>query len=136
MNPILNVFSKLKTSGEGAAIQLMIAPAGDKFINEFHMILDDVKDGISVKHAADNFYKFNKAVLKVGKELFFGARIRLMSLTTSCRASKPLPIGTANLNGYRGKTTAPGAHSPISQDAIAYCQLWKVMMLMTVSPTR
>ncbi|MFH1200914.1 MAG: TraM recognition domain-containing protein [bacterium] len=74
MNPILNVFSKLKTSGEGAAIQLVIAPAGDKFINEFHMILDDVKDGISVKHAADNFYKFNKAFLKVGKELFFGKK--------------------------------------------------------------
>ncbi|MEO5635365.1 MAG: hypothetical protein ABIS26_00510, partial [Candidatus Paceibacterota bacterium] len=61
MNTILNVFSKLKTMGEGAAIQLVVAPAGDKFINEFHMILDDVKDGISVKHAADDFYKFNHA---------------------------------------------------------------------------
>jgi hypothetical protein len=74
MNPILNVFSKLKTSGEGAAIQLVIAPAGDKFINEFHMILDDVKDGYSVKNAADNFYKFNKAFLKVGKDLLFGPK--------------------------------------------------------------
>ena len=74
MNTILNVFSKLKTAGEGAAIQLVIAPAGDKFINEFHIILDDVKDGISVKHAADNFYKFNKAFLKAGKDLFFGKK--------------------------------------------------------------
>lgn len=74
MNTILNVFSKLKTSGEGAAIQLVIAPAGDKFINEFHMILDDVKDGVSVKHAADNFYKFNHAFVKVGKELLFGVK--------------------------------------------------------------
>jgi hypothetical protein len=72
MNPILNVFSKLQTSGEGAAIQLVVAPAGDKFINEFHIILDDVKDGTSVKHAADNFYKFNQAFLKAGKELIFG----------------------------------------------------------------
>src|SRR3990167_3957716 len=74
MNTILNVFSKLKTQAEGAAIQLVVAPAGDKFINEFHMILDDVKDGISVKHASDNFYKFNKAFLKAGKELLFGAK--------------------------------------------------------------
>src|SRR3989344_4068566 len=74
MNTILNVFSKLKTKGEGAAIQLLLAPAGDKFINEFHMILDDVKDGMSVKHAADNFYKFNRAFLKVGKELLFGQK--------------------------------------------------------------
>jgi len=72
MNPILNVFSKLKTSGEGAAIQIVIAPAGDKFINEFHKILDDVKSGTSVKHADDNFYKFNKAFLKVGKDFLFG----------------------------------------------------------------
>src|SRR3990170_2737388 len=76
MNMILNVFSKLKTEGEGAAIQLVVAPAGDKFINEFHMILDDVKDGMSVKHAADNFYKFNKALIKVGKDLLFGHKTK------------------------------------------------------------
>jgi hypothetical protein len=72
MNPILNVFSQLKTAGEGAAIQIVIMPAGEKFINEFHMILDDVKDGYSVKNASDNFYKFNKAFLKAGKEFIFG----------------------------------------------------------------
>lgn len=72
MSPILNVFSKLQTSGEGAAIQLVIAPAGDKFINDFHKILDDVKDGYSVKNADDNFYKFNHALMKVGKDLIFG----------------------------------------------------------------
>src|SRR3989338_9837260 len=74
MNTILNVFSKLQTKGEGAAIQLVVAPAGEKFINEFHMILDDVKDGMSVKHAADNFYKFNRAFLDAGKELIFGKK--------------------------------------------------------------
>ncbi len=76
MNPILNVFSKLKTAGEGAAIQLTIAPAGDKFINEFHIILDDVKDGMSVKYADDNFYKFRKAFTKVGKDLIFGQKVK------------------------------------------------------------
>lgn len=74
MNPILNVFSKLKTAGEGAAIQLVIAPAGDKFINEFHMILDDVKDGYSVKYASDNFYKFHHALYQASKELLFGKK--------------------------------------------------------------
>lgn len=74
MNTILNVFSKLQTAGEGAAIQLVIAPAGDKFINEFHHVLDDVKDGISVKHAADNYYKFNHALFKASKELLFGKK--------------------------------------------------------------
>ncbi len=72
MNTILNVFSKLQTVGEGAAIQLVVAPAGTKYIEEFHMILDDVKGGMSVKHANDNFYKLHKAFLKVGKEIVFG----------------------------------------------------------------
>lgn len=74
MNTILNVFSKLQTTGEGAAIQLVVAPAGDKFITEFHKILDDVKDGYSVKNASDNFYKFNKAFKKVAKHLIFGEK--------------------------------------------------------------
>ena len=74
MNTILNVFSKLQKVGEGAAIQLVIAPAGSKFMDQFHMILDDVKDGMSVKHAADNFYKFNKAFFKAAKELFVDSK--------------------------------------------------------------
>jgi hypothetical protein len=74
MNTILNVFSKLKTAGEGAAIQLVIAPAGNDFIDEFHVILDDVKSGTSIKHASDNFYKFHKAFFKVGKNLLFGQK--------------------------------------------------------------
>ncbi|MCE9585515.1 type IV secretion system DNA-binding domain-containing protein [Candidatus Nomurabacteria bacterium] len=71
MNTILNVFSKLKTQGEGAAIQIVVAPAGEKFTREFHMILDDVKSGISVKHANDNFYKFEHAFFQAVKGLVF-----------------------------------------------------------------
>ncbi len=74
MNTLLNVFSRLETQGEGAAIQLVIAPAGEKFIDEFHLILDDVKSGMSVRHAADNFYKFNKAFFKASKDFLFGAK--------------------------------------------------------------
>lgn len=74
MNMILNVFSKLKTTGEGAAIQFVVAPAGNKFIDEFHLILDDVKNGMSVKYANDEFYKFNRAFFKASKELLFGIK--------------------------------------------------------------
>lgn len=74
MNTLLNVFSKMKTEGEGAAIQFVISPAGNKFINEFHMILNEVKSGVSVRHASDNFYKLHKAFMSVGKELLFGVK--------------------------------------------------------------
>jgi hypothetical protein len=76
MNTILNVFSKLQTEGEGAAIQLIVSPAGDKFITEFHHILDDVKDGYSVKNASDNFYKWGKGFKKVAKHLIFGEKYK------------------------------------------------------------
>lgn len=74
MNTILNVFSKLKKSGEGAAIQMIVCPAGEKFTKEFHMILDDVRAGSSVKHASDNFYKLHKAFWTASKELIFGVQ--------------------------------------------------------------
>jgi len=74
MNNILNVFSKLKTAGEGAAIQLIIAPAGQKFIEQFHLILDDVKSGSSIKYANDNFYKFGQAFLSISKEFLGGKK--------------------------------------------------------------
>src|SRR3989344_5906314 len=55
-------------------IQFLIAPAGDQFINEFHMILDEVKDGMSVKHASDKFYKWRSAFTQAGKDLIFGVK--------------------------------------------------------------
>ena len=74
MKNILGVFSKLKTEGEGAAIQILIAPAGNKFIVDFHKILDDVKSGTSVNNASDNFYKFHVALFNASKEILFGPK--------------------------------------------------------------
>lgn len=72
MNTLLNVFSKLKKEGEGAAVQIVVCPSGDKFTKEFHSILNEVKKGASVKHAADDFYKLHKAFWNASKELIFG----------------------------------------------------------------
>ena len=105
MNIILNVFSKLKTEGEGAAIQLVVAPAGEKFIDEFHMILDDVKDGMSVKHAADNFYKFNKAFLKISKEFIFGAKKKEEKKEKYIAGRKAVDEGAAEKIGNKMKST-------------------------------
>ncbi len=105
MNMILNVFSKLKTKGEGAAIQFIIAPAGNKFINEFHKILDDVKDGTSVKHADDNLYKFNHAFLKVSKELIFGAKEKEEKKEKYMKGRRSVDEGAAEKIGNKVKST-------------------------------
>ncbi|MEI7765055.1 MAG: TraM recognition domain-containing protein [bacterium] len=105
MNMILNVFSKLKTQGEGAAIQLVIAPAGNKFMNEFHKILDDVKDGVSVKHANDNLYKFNHALLKASKELIFGTHEKEEKKEKYMKGRRAVDEGAAEKIGNKVKST-------------------------------
>ena len=106
MNTILNVFSHLKTKGEGAVIQLVVAPAGDKFINEFHAILDDVKDGTSVKHASDNLYKFRSAVMNVGKELIFGVKEKpVENKESSMKGRRAVDEGAVEKIGNKIKST-------------------------------
>ena len=60
LNIILNVFTKLKKSGEGASIQFTICPEDDDIIKKFHIILGDVKDGMSVKTASSMTRQFGK----------------------------------------------------------------------------
>jgi hypothetical protein len=105
MNTILNVFSNLKTEGEGAAIQLVVAPAGNKFIEEFHLILDDVKSGTSVKHASDNFYKFNKAFLKISKEIIFGPKKKEENTEKNMAGRQAVDEGAAEKIGNKMKST-------------------------------
>lgn len=105
MNNILNVFSKLETVGEGAAIQLVVAPAGDTFINQFHHILDDVKDGLSVKYANDGLYKFNKALVGIGKEIFFGSRPKEEKSDKTMKGRTAVDEGAAEKIGKKMKSS-------------------------------
>jgi hypothetical protein len=106
MNTILNVFSKLQKDGEGAAIQMVVAPAGDKFINEFHIILDEVKEGVSIKHASDNFYKWSSAFTKVGKELITGKSAHTDDKNpTSMKGRRAVDEGAAEKIGNKVKST-------------------------------
>jgi hypothetical protein len=72
LNIILNVFSKLKTKGEGAAIQFTICPEDDDMVKKFHIMLNDVKDGMSVKDASSITRQVTKEFGKVIGGIFFG----------------------------------------------------------------
>jgi DNA helicase HerA-like ATPase len=71
MNAIVNTFSKLKEN-EGAAVQLVIAPAGDKFIQGFGNALKKIKEGKSPKEAFAT--GVGDMFLKVGKDILFGSK--------------------------------------------------------------
>lgn len=51
MNVLVNTFSKLESSGEGAAIQFMIMPNGNHHIKKYGEILDNLKKGKSLDEA-------------------------------------------------------------------------------------
>ncbi len=72
LNIILNVFTKLKKSGEGASIQFTICPEDDDIIRKFHIILEDVKGGMSVKDASSMTRQFTKELSSLAKGLIFG----------------------------------------------------------------
>lgn len=73
LNIILNIFTKLKKSGEGAAIQFVICPEDDDVIRKFQAILTDVKDGMPIKTALSVKKQITKEFGLMAKELFFGS---------------------------------------------------------------
>jgi len=72
MSAVLNVFSKLDASQEGAAIQMIITPIGEEKRKNFIKVLDDLKKGIEMKEAGSD--TLTKEFFKLGKELFAGAK--------------------------------------------------------------
>ncbi len=49
---LLNTFSKLKKTGEGASIQFTVRPTGDKYIKEYGKVLDRLRKGDKFKDIA------------------------------------------------------------------------------------
>ncbi len=53
LNIVLNVFSKLSRVGEGASIQLLVSPVGEKYSYLYKNALKKIRNGVKVKEATD-----------------------------------------------------------------------------------
>lgn len=73
LNIILNVFSKLKKSGEGAAVQFVICPEDDDIIKKFHLTLEDLKEGMSIREAGNMTKQFTKEIGSIARSFLFGS---------------------------------------------------------------
>jgi hypothetical protein len=72
MASVVNALSKLKTQGEGAAVQLIIRPEGRIYTSEFQEALRKIKeDGYKVSEALSSVASLKKATTHVIKEIFF-----------------------------------------------------------------
>jgi len=72
---LLNAFSKIKREGEGAAVQIVISPAGHKHNDEYKEALTKIQNGISLKEATQSFgATVAKEIGGTFKEMVFGAK--------------------------------------------------------------
>jgi predicted ribonuclease YlaK len=53
LNVLLNSFSKMKRDGEGAGIQIIIKPVGEKYVSFYKKALKDIAKGMKLKEAID-----------------------------------------------------------------------------------
>ena len=62
---IINVFNKLNTKGEGAALQILVRPAGDKFKSKYGEILDNMRKGDKFKKAIKRSSNLGSVLLSI-----------------------------------------------------------------------
>lgn len=63
MNLVLGIFDRIKKTGEGASIQVIVKPVGDKFTTEYGKALDRLRKGESMKKIKESYS------LDIGSEL-------------------------------------------------------------------
>ncbi len=70
LSVILNSFSKIDKDGEGAAIQIIIRPAGEVYTTRYKGALEKIKKGVKVKEAIDIPETFGDEVFHFVKDIF------------------------------------------------------------------
>jgi hypothetical protein len=70
LNALIATFSKLKSVGEGASVQILFQPAGDSAIKRFHKSLEKVKEGVSLDEALYGGGAFEKHVMGTMRSIF------------------------------------------------------------------
>jgi hypothetical protein len=73
LNVLLNSFSKISRDGEGAGIQIVFKPVGEKYVNFYKRALKDFSKGMKLKEAIDmNRLSFMGETKKIFKEIAGG----------------------------------------------------------------
>jgi len=70
LNVMLSSFSKVNRDGEGAAIQLIWSPAGDKYVKKYKNALDKIKKGAPLKEAIDIPDSISGEILHTFRDVF------------------------------------------------------------------
>ncbi len=74
VNVLLNAFSKLKREGEGAAVQIVMQPAGRRFYKKYTQAVEDIEDGEDVSEAIDLSFSFAGEMWDTAKDMFWSSK--------------------------------------------------------------
>jgi hypothetical protein len=107
LSVVLNVFSKLERIGEGAAIQLIVSPVGEKYSWKYKDALKKIRQGVKVKDAID-FPKSLFGDLWNATETLFGSKNAVKS-----DDSKPKENTDEATKGIETKIASPIADTNI-----------------------
>jgi len=70
LNVILNSFSKISRDGEGACMQVLVAPAGEYYQKRYTHALEQIEKGVSIRQAIDFPTGIGGEFLKTFGEIF------------------------------------------------------------------
>lgn len=101
LNVILSSFSKVNRDGEGAAIQMIWSPIGDRYIKKYKKALDRINEGVPLKEAIDIPDSVSGEIMHTFKDLFSSTKSK------EEKEKKPEPIDQGALAEITKKIGAP-----------------------------
>ena len=104
LNVLLNIFSKIEHSGEGAAIQIAFQPQGDFYTDKYKKALEKLQKGIPKEEALDIAYTFGGDAVKSLKDL---------SRSTK-KPSDPKPLDQSLIENIQNKVSSPTLSASIN----------------------
>src|SRR3989338_1271173 len=102
LNSILSSFSKVNRDGEGASIQLIWYPVGDKYIKKYKNALDKIQDGVPLKEAIDIPDSISGEVVHTLKDIFSSSKSKKEE-----EEKKPTPIDMGAVEEIKRKISSP-----------------------------
>ncbi len=101
LNVILSAFSKVNRDGEGACIQLVWSPCGDRYNKKYKKALEDIQKGTPVAEAIDIPDNTVGEVLHTFKDLFSSSKKEEEKLKA------PEPVDQVTVEEIRKKIDSP-----------------------------
>lgn len=103
LNAILSSFSKVNRDGEGAAIQLIWSPVGEKYVKRYKGALDKILKGTPLKEAIDIPDSVGGEILHTFKDVFGSSKKK----DEKGEEKKPEPIDQGAVEEIKRKISAP-----------------------------